>query len=155
MNESIDHELSAATLLEQHHRRLDDMLDDVELMADAENWKHGQRRFDEFRREMEAHIRLEEETMFPAFERDPTTSRGPTIVMRAEHDAIGGLLEGVQRALIEERPISRMSAELKAQLGAHNFKEERILYPAFERTAPVPVRAALAAQTQALLTHRG
>lgn len=146
MNEAIDHELSAAALLERHHRRLDDMLEDVELMADAQSWKQGKRRFDEFRREMEEHIRLEEEIMFPAFERDPAMARGPTVVMRAEHQAIRGLLDQVEDALADERPVGRTSAELKAQLGAHNFKEERVLYPAFERMAPASVRAALAAE---------
>jgi hypothetical protein len=47
--------------------------------------------------------------------------------------------------------VSRATAELEARLGAHNFKEERILYPAFERVVAPGARAALAQQVEALL----
>ena len=100
---------------------------------------------------MEEHIRLEEEMMFPTFEANASMPRGPTVVMRAEHAAIRQFLADVEAALSAERPISRTTADLKAQLGAHNFKEERVLYPAFERTASAATRTALAAAVDALL----
>ncbi|HLK92658.1 MAG TPA: hemerythrin domain-containing protein [Polyangia bacterium] len=155
MTETIPRELSAAALLELHHRRLDDMLDEVELSADAESWSDAKRRFEVFRREMDEHIRLEEEVMFPALERAAPVLRGPTVVMRSEHLAIRALLAAVGAALAEERPISRTTAELEAQLGPHNFKEERVLYPELERVALGPVRTGLAASVQALLGGRG
>lgn len=151
MNVATTRDLSAAMLLELHHQRLDDLLDDVELMADAESWQDARRRFDAFRRELEAHIRLEEEMMFPSFEQDAPMLRGPTMVMRAEHAAIKAFLEEVAGALTEERAISRATAELERRLAAHNFKEERVLYPAFERTAPSSARAALTGEVEALL----
>lgn len=155
MNETISGDVSAAQLLELHHQRLDDVLDDVELMADSESWKEAAHRFDAFRREMEAHIRLEEEIMFPAFENDPSMPQGPTTVMRAEHVTIRAYLAGIGGALAEQRPISRTVAELEAHLGAHNFKEERVLYPTFERMAPAAIRATLAGKVRALLVRRG
>lgn len=155
MTEMTAADLSAMALLELHHEHLDDILDDVELMADAESWKHAKGRFDVFRREMEEHIRIEEEMMFPALEKEASTLQGPTSVMRAEHAAIRASLAEIEKGLSEERPISRTTAELEARLGAHNFKEERVLYPAFERTAPVSVRTALAEKVAALLRGRG
>jgi iron-sulfur cluster repair protein YtfE (RIC family) len=142
-------------LLELHHRRLDDMLDDVERMADGEKWQDAKRRFEVFRLELEAHIRLEEELMFPAFGQDAMMLRGPIMVMLAEHAAIKTFLEEVAQALSEERAISRATTDLEAQLGTHNMKEERVLYPAFERTAPVSLRAALASKVEALVRGPG
>ncbi len=155
MTEATTSDLSAAMLLEIHHQRLDEMLDEIELMADAENWKDAKRRFDGFRREMEEHIRLEEEMMFPTFEAEGSMPRGPTVVMRTEHVSIRQFLADVEAALTEERPISRTTAALEAQLSVHNFKEERILYPAFERTASAATRMALAAKVEALLRGPG
>jgi iron-sulfur cluster repair protein YtfE (RIC family) len=146
---------SAAMLLELHHRRLDDMLDDVERMADNQSWQDAKRRFEVFRLELEAHIRLEEELMFPAFGQDAQMLRGPIMVMLAEHAAIKTFLEEVGRALREERAIDRATSELEAQLGTHNIKEERVLYPAFERVAPAGLRAALAAKVEALVRGPG
>jgi regulator of cell morphogenesis and NO signaling len=146
---------SVAMLLELHHRRLDDMFDEIELMAEAQRWQEARRVFEDFRRELEAHIRLEEELMFPTFESDAPTLRGPMMVMRAEHAAIRAFLTEVAGALAEERAARRAMAELEAQLDAHNVKEERVLYPAFERTAPPSVRAALAAEVEALLQGPG
>lgn len=154
MNLETTRDPSVAMLLELHHRRLDDMLDEVELLADAERWQDARRGFVTFRRELEAHIRLEEEMMFPTFEQEAPMLRGPTMVMRAEHAAIKASLMQIAGELTEERPIARATAELEAQLDAHNFKEERVLYPAFERAASAPVRAALAVEVDALLQGR-
>lgn len=151
MTETTTSDLSVAMLLELHHQRLDEMLDEVELMADAENWKDAKRRFLGFRRELEEHIRLEEEMMFPTFETNSSMPHGPTVVMRAEHVTIRQLLANVEAALTEKRPISRTTVELEAQLGAHNFKEERVLYPAFERLASVSTRMSLATKVETLL----
>src|SRR5215831_13013195 len=153
MSESTTTDLSTAMLLELHHRRLDEMLVETELLADAEKWAEAKQRFDGFRRELEEHIRLEEEVMFPAFE--ACGPSGPTAVMRAEHGAIRQLLASVAQALADERPISRATTDLTGQLGAHNFKEERVLYPAFERLVPATTRTALARQVEALVRGRG
>jgi iron-sulfur cluster repair protein YtfE (RIC family) len=152
MNATTATDLSTAMLLELHHRRLDEMLVATELLVDAENWNDAKLRFDDFRRELEEHIRLEEEVMFPAFEaRGPS---GPTAVMRAEHLSIRQLLASVGSALSEERPISRATADLTSQLAAHNFKEENVLYPAFERLAPPATKTTLGEKVQALLRER-
>jgi len=155
MTDATTPDQSAAMLLELHHRRLDEMLDDVELAADAESWKNANRGFKLFRHELEEHIRLEEEVMFPAFEAATSVREGPTAVMRHEHVAIRALLSEIEQALIEERPISRLVAALESQLGSHNFKEERVLYPAFEQRAPISVRAGLATELSALLRGPG
>jgi iron-sulfur cluster repair protein YtfE (RIC family) len=143
--------LGAAILLEQHHRRLDDLLDEVERLVDAENWKEAKLRFERFHRELEEHIRLEEEVMFPAVEAHAAMPHGPTVVMRQEHVGIRQSLMSVYTALTQERPISQTTTELEAQLGDHNFKEERVLYPMFERFAPGGIRTALAGKVEALL----
>jgi len=155
MTETTASSLSAVVLLELHHERLDDMLGDVKLMADAESWQDAKRRFDAFRRELEAHIRLEEEMMFPALEKDASMPQGPTTVMRAEHVTIRAFLAELDEALTETRSVRQTTAELEAQIGAHNFKEERVLYPAFERLAPASARTALATELEALLGGRG
>lgn len=151
MSETTPSDRSAALLLETHHQRLDEMLVEVDLMADAENWPGAKRLFERFRGELQQHMRLEEELMFPTLEATGSVPLGPTVVMRAEHASIRQFLANVEAALTEERPISRTTTELAAQLGAHNLKEERVLYPAFERTASAATRRALAAEVDTLL----
>jgi|SRR6185312_8214888 DUF438 domain-containing protein len=94
-------------------------------------------------------------TGFPAFEKDASMPEGPTTVLRAEHVTIRAFLAEVDKALTETRSVRQTTAELEAQMGAHNFKEERVLYPAFERLAPASARTALATELEALLGGRG
>jgi uncharacterized protein (DUF2249 family) len=76
------------------------------------------------------HIRFEEELLFPAFERATNMGDfGPTSVMRAEHRQIEELISAIGEALAMGRDPTSLRQELHRVLGAHNMKEEQVLYP--------------------------
>lgn len=92
--------------------------------------------FDEFMARLQRHILWEEEFLFPIFEkRTGMTDAGPTAVMAMEHVQIKGLLEEMSLRVMEglSEPMDELTIELLEVLGAHNQKEETVLYPALDR----------------------
>jgi regulator of cell morphogenesis and NO signaling len=69
--------------------------------------------------------------------------RGPTVVMRAEHREIGRCLEALHdKVRHHDVDSEREEEELLQALGAHNQKEENVLYPAIDRLASAEEKAA-------------
>jgi len=105
----------------------------------------------EFTFGLRRHIRFEEDLLFPTFEErlGVPPEAGPTAVMRAEHREIERLMEAMGEAFGNQGEILRLRAELHRVLGDHNFKEERVLYPATDRALDPEERDALVARIQA------
>jgi hemerythrin-like domain-containing protein len=126
-----------ATVLTFDHRRCDELFAAAEEAASHHDLATAAQRFEEFRRVTERHFRIEEETLFPAFE-DATGLRGgggPTAVMREEHSMMRGLFDEMGQALAQgegERYLSQ-SETLLVLMQQHNLKEERMLYPLADR----------------------
>jgi len=77
-----------------------------------------------------ARRRWEEEILFPLFEKKTGMQFGPTYVMRNEHKEIAAHLESIHKKVQKADPSSdREEQKLLEVLGAHNQKEEAILYP--------------------------
>ncbi len=147
---TVDEPVSVA--LEMHHHRLDDMLDRIEIDVEAGSWSEARRGFSLFRRELEEHMRLEEELLLPALGSAPEISEGPAAaVIRAQHAAIRELLEVIDLGLEDGDPVSEATDALEAALAAHNANEERLLYPLFERTATPDAYAAAVFELRPLL----
>ena len=80
---------------------------------------------------MRRHFAMEEEVLFPTFEQTTGMTGGPTMVMRAEHEQMRGLLDrmtelaaaGDFEALLDEGDTLHLLVQ------QHNAKEEGILYP--------------------------
>lgn len=94
--------------------------------------------FGEFRTGLLRHIRMEEEILFPAFDRAAGMGEGgPTAVMRMEHREIQRILEamGLHLAGSEITPagFGALQQSLLGVLGPHNAKEEHIIYPLTDR----------------------
>lgn len=82
------------------------------------------------------HIGFEEEILFPAFEESSgmPSDAGPTAVMRAEHREIESLIADIEAGIGDAAaPVDSLRRQLHAVLGDHNFKEERMLYPATDQ----------------------
>jgi iron-sulfur cluster repair protein YtfE (RIC family) len=137
--------------LELHHHRLDDMLDRIEIDVEAGDWSEARRGFALFRRELEEHMRLEEDLLLPALGLGLQVDDGPAAVMRTEHPVIRQLLEAIEIGLENEYPIGEVTDALEAALADHNIKEERLLYPMFERTATPDAYAAAVFELRPLL----
>jgi iron-sulfur cluster repair protein YtfE (RIC family) len=138
--------------LETHHHRLDDMLDRVEIDVEVGNWSEARRGFSLFRRELEEHLRVEEEMLLPAVGRRSVNDE-PWAAGRTEHPLIRGLLDIIEVGLEDEYPVGEVTDELEATLAGHNAKEERLLYPLFERMATPDTYAAVAHELRPLLNR--
>ncbi|MDN5744797.1 MAG: hemerythrin domain-containing protein, partial [Nocardioidaceae bacterium] len=58
---------------------------------------------------------------------------GPIMVMLREHGELWNLLVTIESAIAEDQPAPKIAGswqQLETTLTEHNFKEERILYPA-------------------------
>ena len=132
---------SLTHLLSLDHRRLDAILAAAKQSLHAGDIARGFARFSEFRNGLERHIAAEEEVLFPVFEAlIGGPGNGPTHVMRLEHSEIRRLMAEIASELErggDEEHTTPLAA-LTARIYAHNGKEERILYPAMDRS----VRAA-------------
>ncbi len=148
---AVVHEQPVGLVLELHHRRLDEVLDRIEMAVEIESWSEARRSFARFQTELESHMRLEEDLMFPSFEAITGPVGGPPAVMRAEHAEIRALLRVVEGRLRDEQPIDEAAGCLETVLSAHNTKEERIVYPLFERHAPGEAYAALNLELRKLI----
>ena len=127
---------SVTELLCRDHRRLDSILAEAKRCLVAGDLSRASARFVEFRDGLDRHIAAEEDVLFPAFEKF-TGGDGVTQVMRMEHAEIRRLMAEVASNLElgdEDRHATPLAA-LTARIYAHNGKEERMLYPAIERTA--------------------
>src|SRR4029453_13967448 len=110
------------------------------------------RRVRPFARGLRRHIGFEEEILFPEFERRAGIPRdfGPTAVMRAEHREIESLLEHISRGIGDPAAdADSPRRRLHEVLGAHNVKEERVLYPGTDRLMSEDERDALVRRIQA------
>ena len=81
---------------------------------------------------MERHFRIEEEVLFPAFERATgMVGMGPTMVMRAEHEQMRGMLRTMAGCASsgDYEGVLDHGDTLLMLIQQHNVKEEGILYP--------------------------
>lgn len=126
---------SVTGYLQADHDRLDAIALEVVRLAAEGSFAEARRRFGEFACGLGWHIDVEEQVLFPAFEEKTGMTRGPTTVMRAEHVDIREHMRRVTAALEASDAAATKAAlgELTALLGAHNMKEERMLYPMTDR----------------------
>ncbi len=126
---------SVTGYLQADHDRLDAIALEVDGLAAGGSFAEALRRFGEFACGLGWHIDVEEQVLFPAFEEKTGMTRGPTTVMRAEHVDIRERMRRVTAALEASDAAATKAAlgELTALLGAHNMKEERMLYPMTDR----------------------
>jgi len=133
------------------HRRLENLRERAEDALRTGGGGEAARLFAEFDRGLRHHIRVEEELLFPALERDGGVRRdfGPIGVMLAEHRAIEGLLERLAREFsgqaADDTPGAPMG-QLSAMLKAHDAKEEMVLYPMADRTIAEAERESIVAR---------
>ena len=120
------------------HHRLDAVLAQASDALEAGKVDEARRLFGEFRTGLLRHIRMEEEVLFPAFDRATGVGEGgPTAVMRMEHREIQRVLESMALHLVgsEVTPggFGALQQSLLGVLGDHNAKEEHIVYPLTDR----------------------
>jgi iron-sulfur cluster repair protein YtfE (RIC family) len=138
--------------LGEDHDRLDNLFYEARN-AFAEGEVHeGAGLFAEFQAELEQHMRMEEEILFPKFEelQPEMAEHGPTHVMRAEHQEIRKLLGLIYDILSAgENPLP-VSETLLAVLQSHSQKEEGVLYRMIDELAGSALASELVHRMEAI-----
>ena len=122
--------------MNRHHKHCDDLFARAEDMAAASDWTGLARDGATFLREMERHIGIEEDLLFPAFEERTGMTGGPTETMRMEHEQMRGMFAQM-RAAIEARDAEQylgVAETLLILLQQHNMKEEDMMYPMLDQS---------------------
>lgn len=135
------------------HDRLDDLERRSFELRSSGRQREARDTYAVFAHGLRRHIRFEEELLFPEFERRAGLSpaAGPTAVMRAEHRELLGLLDAIEASIGEPSTNAERHREaFREVLGAHNAKEEQVLYPGVDRLLGVAEADALVARIQAL-----
>lgn len=113
------------------HRHCDDDFVAVEAAAGDAPWAEVGAAVERFVTAMEQHFGIEEETLFPAFERRTGMTEGPTRMMRVEHTQMRALFATLREAVADEDRETLLGEceTLLVLMQQHNLKEEEILYP--------------------------
>lgn len=122
--------------LQSDHRRLDAIFVECKALASAGSFPAAALRFATFAQGLSRHIDAEEEVLFPALAAWMPDAAGPTHVMKLEHERIREVMAAIAGAF-EKRDAAwkGLALELEEVLGAHNLKEERVLYPAADESS--------------------
>ncbi len=132
--------------MSRHHKDCDGVFARAEQMAGESDWAGLQREGGLFLREMERHIGMEEDVLFPAFVDRTGMADGPVETMRMEHEQMRGMFEQM-RAAIEAKDAEQylgVGETLLVLLQQHNMKEENILYPMLDESLGEEARSLLA-----------
>ena len=114
-----------------HHLLCDDIFVHARRAAMDGDWLVTEQGCKAFLHQINRHIDVEENLLFPAFEAKTGTMGGPTHVMRMEHAQLRNLFDEMLTAIDGKQAESYLlTADLVAALlNEHNQKEENILYP--------------------------
>lgn len=127
------------------HRACDTLFAVAEESAGKGKWDKAKTEYDAFRKEMERHLGLEEQVLFPAFDSKTGMEMGPTYVMRSEHTQIRKVMDEMAQAVADKDGDAYLgqSETLLVLMQQHNMKEEQMLYRMMDQ--------AFGAEAQALL----
>ncbi len=129
------------------HRRCDAHFVATEDAVIAGDWEAAGAAFRRYGDALDAHLAMEEEVLFPAFEQETGMTGGPTAVMRAEHRELRALLRRIEDALTHRETDAWLGSSemLRILAQQHDLKEEGVLYPMMDR--------ALAGQQEELIAR--
>jgi iron-sulfur cluster repair protein YtfE (RIC family) len=127
----------------QDHDRLDRLLEEYRRLKRVD-FARAKEAFKEFKTGLQRHILWEEGILFPLFEeKTGLRDRGPTVVMRAEHQEVGRCLEALHdKVRRQDVDSDAEEQDLFRALFTHNQKEEGVLYPAIDRLSSADEKAA-------------
>ncbi len=112
------------------HREADELWAGVEAAVEKRDAAKIKDAYQRFERSLRQHLLLEEEVLFPEFEKATGMTQGPTAVMRGEHRQMRALLDQMQVALASADHEALMDGgdTLLTLIQQHNMKEENMLY---------------------------
>jgi hemerythrin-like domain-containing protein len=122
----------------QDHRDCDLLFANAENAASAGDWETASLAFNEYIQAMERHLGIEEQTLFPAFEKETGVLTGPTEKMRMEHEQMRALFAEMKTAMAQQDSDEYLGVAetLLILMQQHNMKEEQILYSMMDQRLP-------------------
>ena len=121
--------------LSRDHRECDKKFARLESAITDKNWEEAGNAINHFIASMSRHFLWEEQILFPALEKESPADRGPTSVMRQEHDVMRRMFENLQHEY-KARNGDELESILETMLlfiNMHNSKEEAVLYALSDR----------------------
>ncbi len=133
--------MSIKKFMAQDHRDCDLLFANAESAAASGDWQTAGQDFKEFAQAMERHLGIEEQTLFPAFEKETGILTGPTEMMRMEHDQMRALFSEMKSAVAQQDSDEYLgiAETLLILMQQHNMKEEQILYSIMDQRLPEDV----------------
>jgi len=120
------------------HRECDTLFAKAESFVAGRDWEQAEQAYMQFANETLLHFKKEEETLFPAFEKQTGSEQGPAQVMRFEHEQVRGLIGKMAEAVEKQDKDAYLSLaeSMMILLQQHNMKEEQMLYAMCDRVIP-------------------
>lgn len=127
--------MSISEFMTHKHRECDELFSDAENSVVSENWSEANQKWHVFKADLEDHLNMEENVLFPQFEEATGMTQGPTMVMRMEHQQMRSICSKLETALQEKDKDAFLGASesLMIFIQQHNMKEEQMLYPMADR----------------------
>ncbi|GLQ31944.1 hemerythrin domain-containing protein [Litoribrevibacter albus] len=127
--------MSISEFMTHKHRECDQLFSDAENSVVAEQWSDAKQKWHLFKADLEDHLVMEENVLFPQFEEATGMTQGPTMVMRMEHQQMRSICSNLESALMSEdkEAFLGLSDSLMVFIQQHNMKEEQMLYPMVDR----------------------
>lgn len=122
-------ERTLSSMFDEDHERLEALFKSFQTLKRTD-FPKAEIAFLDFKTGLKRHVALEEDVMFPLWERKSgMTGGGPTIVMRREHQEIGDCLESLSRKIQTQNLETDHEEEILLDLlDRHNMSEEEVLY---------------------------
>jgi hemerythrin-like domain-containing protein len=127
---------SISDSMTRNHRDCDARFAAAETAAASGDWPRATSELESFRAAMERHFGVEEEALFPAFERHTGMTEGPTEVMRMEHAEMRDMFDRLAAAATarDADEFLGLAETLNLLMQQHNMKEEQVLYSLMDET---------------------
>jgi len=110
------------------HRKYDAALDECELAAGAQEWKVAIALFNEFVKDLELHMRMEDEVLYRLFTQETGDPEGEIELLSDEHGDIARLLQDLA-IIIKTKNFDHFEDSLRPLhrvMNAHNAHEEAV-----------------------------
>jgi len=134
------------------HRECDTLFAQAEAWVADGEWEEAEKAYLRFADTTLLHFKKEEETIFPAFEKQTGSTQGPTQVMVFEHTQVKGLIGKMAEAIEHKDRDAYLSLaeSMMILLQQHNMKEEQMLYAMTDRVIPHEQREEILSTIKAL-----
>ena len=113
------------------HGEYEELLSHCREAVESEDWESVKHIFTEFIQRLKAHVDLEEQVLYPAYESKSAAPKEPTDSLRHEHDKLIQYLRGMLPicSTRNSEPFLECLVEFEKLLIKHHEKEEDIFLP--------------------------